>query len=146
MAGTMPLRKAVHLRVPPVEAWEAFTERFGEWWPLETHSHFGGDAASCHLEAAPGGRVYEVSGSGDEVDWGSVEAAERPSRLVLDWQPSPSRPAPTRVEILFSPAGDGSQLVLMHRGWERLGDAAREARDEYDARWDVVMARFREAL
>lgn len=146
MAGTMPLRKAVHLRVPPVEAWETFTERFGEWWPLATHSNFGGDASSCHLEAQPGGRVYETSTSGDEIEWGRVEAAERPSRLVLDWQPSPARPAPTRVEILFSPAGDGSQLVLMHRGWERLGLAAEEARAEYDTGWDEVLTRFRDAL
>lgn len=35
---TMPIRKTVTVPVTPQCAFELFTARIGEWWPLATHS------------------------------------------------------------------------------------------------------------
>lgn len=143
---TAPLRKSLHLGAAPVEVWETFTREIDRWWPLETHSRLNGDAVTCRFEAKPGGRIFEVSSAGDECAWGNVDVAERPSRLVCGWQPNPDQPAPTQIEVLFTPAGEGTQLVLVHRGWERLGAAAEAARADYDTGWDQILERFRDCL
>jgi hypothetical protein len=47
--------------------------------------------------------------------------------------------------VRFVPDGDGSRVELEHRGWERLGEAAAEAREGYDTGWDTVLGLYASA-
>jgi len=138
------IRKSIVVGVPPEAAWSTYTERIGEWWPLATYSIHGERARTALFEGGQGGRLYERTASGEEAHWAEILAWEPPSRLVLLWQVNPERPA-TEVEIRFVSEGDGTRVELEHRGWERLGDAAEEARASYESGWDTVLAPYVEA-
>jgi uncharacterized protein YndB with AHSA1/START domain len=92
------------------------------------------------LEDRVGGRLYERWHDGGEADWGQVLAWEPPTRLLLAWKPNPERPAPTEVEVRFLAVERGrTRVELEHRGWERLGDLAAQARDSYRDGWPTVL-------
>jgi hypothetical protein len=60
---------------------ELFTDRIGEWWPLDEGYSFGGDRANeVFLEARVGGRLYERYTDGEEFDIGRVTDCEAPGR------------------------------------------------------------------
>ena len=51
------------------------------------------------------------------------------------------------MEVRFSAEGAGStRLDLEHRGWERLGDRAVEARSGYDSGWPQVLERYADVV
>ncbi|HEV3471714.1 MAG TPA: SRPBCC family protein [Actinomycetota bacterium] len=145
-SSVAPVIRSVTVAVAPEEAFAAFTERMGEWWPLEIHGIFGGDAVDVVLEPRVGGRVYEVSTGGEEALWAEILEYDPPRRFALAWRPNPDRPAPTHVEVSFSADGTGTRVELVHTGWERLGDLAiaQEVRDSYDSGWPVTLRRFAE--
>jgi uncharacterized protein YndB with AHSA1/START domain len=143
-----PVLRSVSVRRPVAEAFRIFTEEIGSWWPLDTHSRAvaqreegGVKAETVVIEGRIGGRIYEVMSDGTEASWGEVLIWEPPHRLVLSWNPSPRR-VPTEVEVTFTAHEDGTRVELEHRGWERLGEAAREVREEYAQGWPVVLGRF----
>ena len=99
--------------------------------------HVGeGALVDAIIEPRAGGRWYERDETGAECEWGRVLVVERPRRILLAWQLSPTfefDPDPTRateVEVTFEARGDGSTSVtLEHRGFEVHGDAAASMRD-----------------
>jgi uncharacterized protein YndB with AHSA1/START domain len=134
-----PVRKTVTVRQPVDRAFALFTARIAEWWP-------GADAAAAEgtvvLEPRPQGKVYRRGNDGSIEFWGDVQVWEPPHRLVLVWQVGAGMAAPTEVEVVFTPADDGTRVELEHRGWDRLGGQANAARTEYDVRWDDVLRQF----
>lgn len=146
IAEIAPVIRTIEVGISPERAFELFTERIGEWWPLQTHGIFGEDAKDVVCEGHVGGRVYEVSKHGEEELWAEVLEYEPPRKLTLSWRPNPERPAPTHIEVTFSAEGSGTKVELIHTGWERLGDhsVATEARDFYDSGWPLVLRCFAE--
>jgi len=67
---------------------------------------------------------------------------EPPARVVIAWHVSPDTPAPTEVEVRFTPDGEGTRVDLEHRNWERAGEAGAGMRDGYDSGWDAVLAPY----
>ena len=47
------VHQAVHVPLPPPEAFRLFTEGIGEWWPLEEGYSYGGDRAKCQGSLRP---------------------------------------------------------------------------------------------
>jgi len=131
-----PVRKTVTVKQPLDRAFALFTARIADWWP-------GGDPGAppgtVVLEPRPEGKIYRRYEDGAIEYWGDVQVWEPPHRLVLVWQPAAGMSAPTEVEIVFTPADDGTRVELEHRGWDRLGEQATAARTEYDRRWDDVL-------
>jgi uncharacterized protein YndB with AHSA1/START domain len=152
MSELEPIRRSVSVPLKPAEAFDLFTDRMGSWWPVETHSRaesdFGGEDVKVErveFQARQGGQVLEHLSNGEVLPWADVLTWEPPSRLVLAWKPN-SRPAPpTEVEVRFTPDGDGTRVELEHRGWERLGELAAQAREGYAVGWIPVLARLEEA-
>jgi uncharacterized protein YndB with AHSA1/START domain len=143
-----PVVRSVSVRREVEEAFRIFTEEIGSWWPLESHARAvaqrtgeGVKAETVILEGRVGGRIYEVMSDGTEASWGEVLVWEPPRRLVLSWNPSPRRQV-TEVEVTFTAQEDGTRVDLEHRGWERLGDEAKEIREEYVQGWPIVLSRF----
>lgn len=142
-----PVIRTARVKLPPEAAFRAFTEQLGRWWPLETHSMATDQgtetkAVDVMFEPLKGGRVFEVMANGQRGDWATVLDWDPPSRFILAWQPNPSRPAATDLEVRFAQSGDGTEVVLEHRGWERFGENGLESRNDYDAGWIPVLERF----
>ncbi|MEA2451298.1 MAG: hypothetical protein QOG04_8 [Actinomycetota bacterium] len=142
IATLAPVVRTVDVNADVDKAFRVFTERIGEWWPLETHGIYGDKAETCILEGQVGGRLYERSVDGEEADWAEVTAYDPPSRFVLAWKPNPSRPAPTEIEVTFTQQGEGTHVQLTHTGWDLLGDEGAEARDSYNSGWPETLARY----
>ena len=135
MSATVPLS--------PAEAFDLFTTRLQTWWPLETHSVFQENLATCDFEPRVGGRIVERSRGGEEHVWGEILDYDPPHRFRATWHPGggPS----TEVEVTFTPADDGTYVELEHRGWEVFAEPE-EARAGYANGWPFVFGqRFIEA-
>ena len=143
---TAPVRKELQLAAPPERAFEVFTEGIATWWPLVLHSISGERARDCVFEPGVGGRIFERDEDGTEADWGRVLVWDPPNRVVFSWHPNEDGPAATEVEVRFTAVGDGTLFELEHRGWERLGPEAAEARAGYHTGWDPTLAAYAAAV
>ncbi len=140
-----PVTKTAIVPLQQAEAFELFAD-LESWWPGETHSIAAGDDGSARpdrivFEQREGGEVYELK-NGERAHWAKVLVFDPPNRLVLEWQVNPDAAAATEVEVRFTTSGEGTQVELVHRGWERLGPAAEESRTSYDTGWDSVFGRY----
>jgi uncharacterized protein YndB with AHSA1/START domain len=127
----------IDVAAPPAAAFRIWTEEIGRWWPLATHSVGQAAAATCALEGAQGGRIYETTRAGDEHLWGRITLWEPPHRLAHTWHPGRAPDEATTVEVSFRPIfGDRTRLELVHGGWP-AGAAARRA--DYDRGWEALL-------
>jgi uncharacterized protein YndB with AHSA1/START domain len=142
-----PIRRSITVNRSIEDAFRVFTERFGEWWPLDQYSIVYDNpelkAETAVIEGREGGRVYERISDGTEANWGRVLAWSPPDRLVLAWSPNPEATVETEIEVRFTSEGpERTRLDLEHRGWERLGDRGQEARVEYANGWPIVLGGY----
>jgi uncharacterized protein YndB with AHSA1/START domain len=139
-----PVVKTVTLSCTPEEAFRYFTADFGVWWPAATHSvvayasQFKAEPSTVILEPRLSGRIFERTDGGEDHAWGSVLVWQPPTRLAFSFHPGRDAQEAQTVEVTFSPAPDGTQVVLMHSGWEKLHANPQEARDSYNAGWQGV--------
>ena len=134
-----PLVKVVTVPGEPGVVFELFTSRMGEWWPLATHSIGGDDAIDARVEPETGGRVYEVTREGVEHEWGRVVEWAPGERLGFAWHPGIPVTEATHVEITFRQTAEGTEVTLVHDGWEARGEDAVTMWENYDTGWDVVL-------
>jgi len=139
-----PVRRAVTVATGVEETFRLFTEDMASWWPVETHSMAadrddGTSVAQLVFEPREGGRLYEVASDGTEGVWARVVTWAPPHRVVLAWKPNLRDEPETEVEITFATVADGTRLSLEHRGWERLGSRAGEARRGYRLGWPFIL-------
>ena len=137
-----PLVKVITVPGEPGFVFELFTKRMGEWWPLDTHSVGGEDAVDARVDPGVGGRVYEVTRDGVEHDWARIREWEPGERLGLDWYPGLPVSQATHVEITFRQTSDGTEMTLVHDGWEARGADALRVRESYQTGWDLVLERL----
>jgi uncharacterized protein YndB with AHSA1/START domain len=143
------IRRSVTVECSVQDAFATFTERIHEWWPLSTHSidsdESGSQPETVIFQGGAGGQIYERTKKGEELKWADVIAFEPPHRFVLAWNPSREQEQPpTEVEVTFSDEGGRTRVDLEHRGWEKLGERAAEARQSYGQGWPAVLASFAE--
>ena len=142
------IRRSITVDCPVEHAFSTFTERIHDWWPLETHSievDEGGPAPETVIFDGPGGRLYERTTKGEELDWAHVTAFEPPHRFVLSWNASREERPPTEIEVRFEEKDGKTRVDLEHRGWEKLGERGAEAREGYNSGWPGVLAGYAEA-
>ena len=148
-AETAAIRRSVTVDCSVEHAFSTFTDRIHEWWPLGTHSidHYesGSAAETVVFQGGAGGQVYERTRGGEELKWADVVAYEPPHRFVLSWNPSREHDRPrTEIEVTFTDEGGKTRVELEHRGWERLGAEAGEARRGYSEGWEAVLGTYAE--
>jgi uncharacterized protein YndB with AHSA1/START domain len=144
-AEDLTIRKSVTVDCSPDHAFETYTAGIDNWWPLETHSVGGMNGErpeKAVFEAGVGGRLYERMASGEEREWAKVLVWEPPHRLVYLWHLRFDRSDATEVEVSFEPAGEGTDVTIVHRGWERLGAVADERRERNRRGWAGVVDRY----
>jgi uncharacterized protein YndB with AHSA1/START domain len=135
---TEPITKEIHVDASPETAFAVFTERIGDWWPLERYSVFERETTV----AFEGDRIVERSGDKTSV-WGEVLAFQVGGRVRFTWHPGrEDDDQPTEVEVTFAADGGGTLVTLVHSGWERLSEERLSGRDDYDKGWPLVLERY----
>ncbi|MBV9157436.1 MAG: SRPBCC domain-containing protein [Acidobacteriaceae bacterium] len=115
---TAPIQKSVCVECPIEDAFYLFTEHFAEWWPLASHSITGDEAETCAIEPWAGGKVFERTRLGEELEWGIVTAWEPPKRVEFTWHPATNHEDDQKVEIKFRTVAYGTEITVTHHGWD----------------------------
>jgi hypothetical protein len=140
--ATGPLIKSVNVRVGVERAFELFTDRMTDWWPLATHSVGGDTATSVSIAARIGGEIVETMADGRTSVWGTVTDWEPPALVAFTWHPGREADEATRVEVRFTVDGDRTRVELTHTGWDARVEVG--VRASYDTGWEHVLARYTE--
>jgi uncharacterized protein YndB with AHSA1/START domain len=125
-------------------AFAVWTDRTTLWWP-HGHSVSGDPGLTVTFEPRAGGRIFERTTQGAEHDWGEVLVYEPPAKLVYLWHIGRDRSAATEVEISFWEEGPDTTISIVHRGWERLGDAGKELKDRNRHGWSGLLPHYQRA-
>ena len=133
-AAVEPVRKRIVVEAPQAVAFDVFTARMGDWWPMATHHIGKAECADVRLEPRAGGRCFERGVDGSECDWGRVLAWDPPGRVVIGWELTTRwthDPAvQSQVEVRFTALDAGrTQVDLEHRGLEVYGAEAAAMRE-----------------
>lgn len=135
-----PVVKTRELGVDVDLAFDLFTKRIAEWWPVSSHSIHHEDVTDVRFEGGVGGKVVEITKDGAEYPWAHVVAWDPPHRFVLSWYPDVEPVAASTLEVRFSALSGGkARLDLEHRGWEEFGQEGVGLRDRYETGWDIVL-------
>lgn len=141
---TEAIRRSVTVDASLEQAFQVFTKRMGDWWPIKRYSVHQNEADEAGMEPRLGGVVFERWREGTE-NWGEILVWEPPRRVAFSWHPGTDPAAATEVEVVFTEEGTRTRVELEHRGWERLGDRAPEVRAGYADGWQAVLAGYAEA-
>lgn len=137
-----PLRLSYEIACAPEHAFEVWTTRVSTWWP-KGHSVSGNPETCVVLEPRPGGRIFERTPDGTEIDWGEITLWNPPRRLGYLWYIKRDRNDATDVELTFVDLGDGTtRLEIVHTGWERLGAEGPAWRDANTSGWSALLPHF----
>ena len=137
-----PLRMAFDVDCPVEHAFDLWTRRTSSWWPV-SHTVTAEPGLEVIFEGRPGGRIFERTVGGREVEWGEVTVWEPPARLCYLWHIRTDRSDATEVEIRFSPRSEtATRIDIEHRGWERLGIRGASWRDANRSGWNGVLPDF----
>ena len=135
-----PIVKTIEIEAPSELVFEMFVTRFGDWWPRAKFSRTrGATPRAVILEARPRGAIYELSDTGERLEWGIVTDIDPGRSIVMAWHLG--RPVETVVEVVFESLGqDRTRVRLEHRGWEKLDAAgATVERQGYDQGWSQIL-------
>ncbi len=137
-----PLRLSFEVACPAEHAFDTWTTRFGTWWP-RSHTVSADPAVEVVLEPVVGGRIFERTPDGTEIDWGEVTGWDAPRRLSYLWHIRRDRADATDVAVTFVPVDDATTRIdIVHTGWERLGAAGQAWRDANAGGWHGLLPHF----
>ncbi|MEW6060236.1 MAG: SRPBCC domain-containing protein [Actinomycetota bacterium] len=116
----MPLRMFFQVHCSAERAFDVWTSEVSLWWPIG-RTRLGEPVPDIVLEPRIGGRIYERTSGGAEIDCGEVIKWEPPRRLVYLWRIQGERRRATEVAVTFRERGDSTTRVrIEHRGWQQL--------------------------
>lgn len=136
-----PLVKKVVVPVGVERAFEVFTVEMAAWWPVFSHSVGEAEARGVRLEGAVGGRIVEYGDDGEIATWGTVSDWDPPTTVSFTWHPGQDPQQAGHVTVTFTPVDDGTELQLVHSGWDKRADGER-LRTGYDTGWDYVLGQY----
>ena len=143
-----PIVQTVQVKANPARAFELFTSRIAQWWPVGRTIGRNPHVAIV-IEPHIDGRWFERDAQGNETQWGKVLAWEPPERVLLAWQIDSTwhfnPQLVTEVELTFVPAAQGGTVVrLEHRNLERFGTDAAHHSDTLRGGWPKYFTLFAE--
>lgn len=143
-----PITIVCEVKRSPRETFDAFISKASDWWPLDTHSispYLGEPVPdTVVMERYEGGKIYEISKTGEHRVWGVILDYEEGKHIAFTWYPGLSETEATTVSVEFETTDDGNTVVtLIHQGWEARGEQAAATRSNYVTGWaDIVQSRF----
>ncbi|MDM7854758.1 glyoxalase superfamily protein [Cellulomonas alba] len=131
-----PIELASELTVPPEVAFDAFTQRIGEWWH---EAYSPGGLVGLDTGGAVGARVTMALADGTTYPWGTVTVWDPPHRYAQTFTLAQDTENPSTLDVRFEPrAGGGCTVRFAHGGWT-AGNLADRARF---TEWDILLGRF----
>ena len=137
-----PVEKQIKVSLNQEAAFRLFTDGLNKWWPLATHSVGEEQAETCVFEGRVGGRIYETMKDGTQAEWGKVLAWEPFGKVTFTWYPGRTPETAQEVTVKFTEIPGGTQVDMVHTGWEMLAGKAQSGREGYDFGWDFVLANY----
>lgn len=142
-----PVRKKLVVPASPEVAFRRFTSEIGTWWPVARMSVQREAVESVEFGEEEGGRIVERAAGGAEAVWGTVTAWDPPRRVAFTWHPGRAASSAQEVDVKLIATGEGgTEVTLVHGGWESLGERAAGEREKYDGGWDYVLGEYRDSL
>lgn len=130
---------------PIHDAFAVWTQRIGTWWPAD-HT-ISGDPDAVVLEGRVGGRIYERTRQGEELDWGAITDWRPPDQLSYRWHLGVGPEAATDVEIRFIAVDEATTRVeIVQSGWERLGEVGPELQRRNHVGWESLLPYVKAAM
>ena len=108
-------------------AFELFTARIGEWWPLATHSVGEDQATGVVFGEGIGGSIVESLADGTTYVWGTITRWDPPHSVAYTWHAGTPVTEATSVEVTFTPGEQGHTVVQAARRQFWLGTARARA-------------------
>ncbi|MCX2750514.1 hypothetical protein OOZ51_22320 [Arthrobacter sp. MI7-26] len=122
---------------PVAHAFMGFTDHPHLWWPMEDHSVYG---AGSHVEFEEN-LIVETADDGRTSVWGTIDDWQPPLSFHASWYPGSTAMWSTELRVAFHAVDGGTELRLVHDGWEGAEDPAR-TRADYAADWPGVLDRY----
>jgi uncharacterized protein YndB with AHSA1/START domain len=143
------VRHQITVAGTPDRAFEAFTQRLGEFKPPE-HNLLQVPIVSTVLEPRVGGHIIDRGEDGSECRWARVLAFDPPGRLVFTWDIGPTWQVEdpehaSEVELRFVPDGPArTRVELEHRHLDRHGPGWPAVREGVDGEqgWPLYLSRY----
>jgi hypothetical protein len=137
-----PLRLSFEIACGAEHAFQTWTSRTSAWWPRSA-TMSGEPEVEVIFEPRVGGRVFERTRDGREIEWGAITTWDPPRRIGYLWHLATGRADATEVEIVFVElARSSTRVEIEHHGWERLGAKGRRWREANQGGWDGVLPSY----
>ncbi len=121
------VRQQIVVQAPIEQAFEVFTQRFGDFKPRE-HNMLAAPITETVFEPRVGGHIVDRGTDGSECRWARVLVFEPPARVVFSWDIGPTWQVETEpentseVEVRFTAEGPTrTRVELEHRNIDRHG-------------------------
>ena len=138
---TAPIRKTITVPLRPDAAFDLFTDKLGDWWPVETHSISGGQGKrpkAVKVDKKKGGHVTETTADGKAARWATITRWEQGKAFGLSWYVGRHEEEATDIMVIFTPIDTGTRVDLVHDGFHRLGETAAAQHQNYKTGWNLV--------
>lgn len=111
-ASIRDTRLEIRIEGAPAKVWKSLTAEIGAWWPAEFY--VGGEPGkrSYHLDATPGGRMYESWEHGGGLLWGNVVTVDPEKLLQVTGSTFPEWGGPSQWFGSWTLEADGSATIL----------------------------------
>jgi uncharacterized protein YndB with AHSA1/START domain len=140
-----PVDRRVTVPLAPDDAFALFTRGMRAWWPFEGHSCSGQAGGDVQFEPWLGGAVTEVGRDGSRHAWGTLSEWNPPHGFAMSWHPGLPTEVATQLRLSFTPTAAGTEVRVLHSGWEARGEQAAEKRDQYNSGWPLTLQAFANA-
>ena len=132
-----PLVVTVVVPASVSHAFLGFTDHPHLWWPLEEESVFG---AGSHVEFEEN-LILETAEDGRTSVWGTIDDWQPPLSFHASWYPASTPLWSTELRVSFRAVDGGTEVRLVHDGWEGAEDPA-ASRESYAEGWPRVLERY----
>ncbi len=148
MTALPPIRRDVLVDADAATAFEVFTARIGDWWPLADLSAHGAGSSVAFVD----GVIVESHPGLADTPWGTVTRWDPPVVAAFTWHPAADAATASHVTVTFTELRDQddraavrTRVQIEHAGWEVFADPA-SSRAEYGQGWPMVLDCFAAAF
>lgn len=132
-----PVIYTVTVPGPVARAFAGFTDHTHLWWPMDSQGVYG---AGSYVEFEEN-LIVETADDGRTAVWGSIDDWQPPLSFHASWHPGTTALWSTELRVAFRAVEGGTELRLVHNGWEGAEDPS-ATRGAYAASWPEVLNRF----
>lgn len=138
---------SLSVAVGRTRAFEIWVSHIDLWWPKSGHTRSGDPVTTVCLECAAGGRFFERTSDGREINWGTIEAWEPPNRIAFTWWMGADAETATKVEVTFAEGGPGlTEVVVRHSAGRMAAADWADLRDDFRRGFAAVIRAYDDAV